>query len=281
MYDGADMYKKIRLIASRFLYDIYDWFQMIMNKGSRQESVYFYTFHKCASTLFGGYVLKNIDDLHQVDYSYHIYIGKKPRIRFEKFGHVYGPLRLSALQLPSIPLETHLIETVSNPEFISDKIAVFLIRDPRDILVSSYYSYGFTHSISDVPETREVQIKVREIVQGMTVDEFALASVESMLRNFEKIDELNNACVKSVVIRYEDMINDFDNFITGFTKYLSLSQSVIQTIYERSRPRQSIDNASHRRSGKAGMFRHELKMETVDILNAKLAAILAKFNYSA
>ena len=61
------------------------------------ESVYFYTFHKCASSLFSRYVLRNIEGLRHVDYAYQIYCGKKIReVVFHEKGFVYGPIRLSA-----------------------------------------------------------------------------------------------------------------------------------------------------------------------------------------
>ncbi len=41
------------------------------------ESVYFYTFHKCASSLFSNYVLRNIKGLVHVDYAVQISSGKK------------------------------------------------------------------------------------------------------------------------------------------------------------------------------------------------------------
>lgn len=106
------------------------------------ETVYFYTFHKCASTLFNSYILKNIKGLQHVDYASQIYGGKKinKKLNFRDKGFVYGPIRLSADPMSSV--YRMLVAPTSGHEFIRDKIAIFVVRDPRDILVSAYYSFG-------------------------------------------------------------------------------------------------------------------------------------------
>ena len=68
----------------------------LLNK-DKYESVFFYTFHKCASSLFSGYVLRNIEGLRNIDYASRLYQGREPKsIKFEKYGYIYGPIRLSA-----------------------------------------------------------------------------------------------------------------------------------------------------------------------------------------
>ena len=245
---------------------------------SSHESVCFYTFHKCASSLFSGYVLKNIEGLRHVDYAKQIYRGGKiGNLTFDKSGFVYGPLRLSID--PVLPAQKRLLDLVSDNDFIRGRISLFLVRDPRDILVSAYYSFGYTHGVSRVKEIRERQEQTRNEIQGKTVDEYALDAVRTMLGHFETAVELNEACPRSVVLKYEDMIGNWDCFANDLTQYMEINQAVLTQIYERSRPREKEDLSSHRRSGEAAGFRGKLKEETLASLNRSLKEVLQRFQY--
>lgn len=241
------------------------------------ESVYFYTFHKCASTLFSGYVLKHIRGLQHIDYAKLIYRGKTDNITFEINGFVYGPIRLSAD--PLSPVYKQLVAPASDTVFIKDKIAIFLIRDPRDILVSAYHSFGYTHGISPNNEIREVQDNRRREIQSMTIDEYSMKSTHNILDHYITVDKLSNACDRSVVLRYEDMINNWDTFAKGLTRHMNIGRSSLKHIYRESRPQEKEDNTSHRRSGMPGGFRYKLQNETLAYINSTFAEVLERYHY--
>lgn len=248
---------------------------------SGKDSIFFFTFHKCASSLFSSYVLKNIDGLHHIDYAR--YLWAKPnsynkQLAFQNTGFVYGPIRLSARNQLATKL---LVRPASDLDFVKDKTAIFFVRDPRDILVSSYYSFGFTHPLNPIQEKRKEQLKRRKAIQALTLDEYVLAYADQQIEYFDHLKTVAASCKKKVILRYEDMIDDFDLFINEFQKIVPVGHSQVQEIYERSRPRVNIDNAAHRRSGATKRYRKDLKPETVKILNEKLARTLADFNYSA
>lgn len=244
------------------------------------ESVYFITFHKCASTLFSGYILKKVDGLLHVDYAKKVYDGEitnTNKIVFRKKGYIYGPLRLTAN--PQSKVYKVLIEPICKSDFLKDKIVIFLIRDPRDILVSSYYSYGFTHKLSKIKETRERQEALRKRIQSISIDEYVLEYSTNINKNFMELFDLSKMCQRSVVLKYEDLINDFDKFIKNFSTYVSLKKKVIEEIYRRSRPKEKEDLSSHRRSGKINNYKEKLEEKTIELLNIKLKEVLQLFEY--
>ena len=240
-------------------------------------SVYFYTLHKCASTLFAGYLLRHVEVLRLLNYAAQIYRGRHVDVVFKPKGYVIGPIRISADPLSGV--YDLLVRPACRPEFIRDKTALFLIRDPRDILVSSYYSFGYTHGFSSVHKIRERQELAREKIQKMTIDEYVLSFADQTLYNFETIWDLNSACERSIVLRYEDMISDFEYFATGLTKFLKINKRVLKRLREASRPRSQEDLSSHRRSGQPEGFRSKLSDQTIDILNNKFESILEHFKY--
>lgn len=244
----------------------------------KPESVYFYTFHKCASTLFGSYLLKHISGLRHCDYSTMIYNGSlRHPVTFAERGYVYGPLRLSA---PEHSAEyQQVIAPSSDPLFVRDRTCLFMVRDPRDILVSSYYSFGFTHPLSPVDEIREQQIEEREAIQAMTVDEYALSEAEIQRRNFALLHDLYTACDRGVLLRYEDMVEDFSRFAEALCRHIDVKSRVLRNLERRSRPKSAVDASQHRRSGKPGQFRDVLSEEAIVSLNAHLSDTLSKFGY--
>lgn len=244
------------------------------------ESVYFYTFHKCASALFGNYVLKHVNGLYHVDYAAQIYSGKRSsekKLNFRENGFIYGPIRISAGV--EGPVGEMLVKPTTKHDFIRDKIAIFFIRDPRDILVSYYYSVGFTHRFSKVKVLREEQEVERARIREMTLDEYVLNSADKQIEYFRILYDLSNTCKRSVVLRYEDMINDFDGFAEQLSRYVSIDAAALRVVCERSRPRKKEDTTSHRRSGQVEGFREKLEETTIKAVNKKLADTLALFGY--
>ena len=243
-------------------------------------SVFFYTFHKCASTLFSQYVLKNVDGLRNVDYASRIYTGKISgnNLQFEETGHVYGPIRLSAE--PLSPVFTKLVQPACDPNFVAGRTGIFLIRDPRDILVSAYYSFGVSHGLSRVPEIRTQQQARRDSIQSMTVDEYAIAEAPSVLANFQNLNALAHACQEHAVLKYEDMIDNFDVFSRDLRRCLPLTDAVVAEIHNQSRPAEKEDVTVHRRSGRTGGYVNKLEPATIATINKTLAPVLDLFGYS-
>jgi len=250
--------------------------------GRESRSVYFFTFHKCASTLFSSFVLPSARNLEFVDYERMVYDGTIPEsqpelIKFDRDGRLYGPIRLSSGA--ATPTARRMLITAEK-EFIHDKIAVSLIRDPRDILVSRYFSFVHSHGESKVPEIARRQQENKDRLIEMGVDEYAVQAVEGVRQDFEMIARIDEYAVDSTVLRYEDLLDDFDLFMDGMSRYLILDEPTIEAIYRRSRPRDTEDINAHRRSGRAGTFAEKLRVETTQLINDKLAGVLDRFGYT-
>jgi hypothetical protein len=244
----------------------------------KYESVFFYTFHKCASTLFSGYILKNVTGLWNIDYAKMIYRGKMPnRICFKRSGYVYGPIRLSVKT--DTPLYEKFIKQVNTYEFVRDKLAIFLIRDPRDILVSQYYSFGFSHSLSPDTKTQNRQRSQRAKIQAMTLEEYVVNEAPSIKRYFNIAYELSKSCKRGVILKYEDMIDNYEQFSRDLSQVLKISNKVKDQIFLRTRPKAAEDISSHRRSGRPGQFRSRLNQKIIKRLNMILNPTLNLFNY--
>lgn len=248
---------------------------------SPPDSVFFYTFHKCASSLFARFVLPNVRGLRHENHAARIFRGELTdpgEIRFEPRGFVYGPFRLST---PSGSRERQfLTDRCATEEFVRGRRCVLLVRDPRDILVSAYHSFGFTHPWSPDPGIRAQQQRRRAVISAQTVDEYALASAEELAGQYLHAHRLMRSGVRFTMIRYEDMIDSWSAFERGLREQLDFAPEVLAEIRARSRPREGEDAAAHKRSGKVGSHRAKLAPTTVAAINDIMHAALDAFGYA-
>lgn len=244
----------------------------------KENSVYFFTMHKCASTLFSNFVLPRAKNLQNIDYLGQMEVKKFNGIDFQESGFLYGPLRVSAHR--GDPAFREVIRHTIEQGFLKDKRAVFFVRDPRDILISTYYSFGFSHVFSDNPELREVQEQVRNEIRKQTLDEYCLAEAASCGENFALIHRMVGECQDGILLRYEELIHDFDAMAEKMLRFISLSEADLKEMKIRSRPQEKENLGAHQRSGLTEDYARKLKPETISQLNSILADTLEQFGYS-
>ena len=106
----------------------------------KPESRFFYTLHKCASVLFGKFILPNVNGLTHINYGSQVFRGELSngdKVKFRKRGFVYGPIRVSnGLQPTELFCRSNVYRDAANPNFVRDKISVFRQRPPR------YFGFG-------------------------------------------------------------------------------------------------------------------------------------------
>jgi hypothetical protein len=222
--------------------------------------------------------LKQAVGLRHQDYALKIYQGEENcSVTFHERGFVYGPIRLSVDK--ESPVHQKFVYPLITDQFLNIKNAIFMIRDPRDILVSSFFSFGHTHGFSPVPEIRKRERENRRFIQSKTIDEYALDFVDSLEEDFKILLELRSKCPNAIVLKYEEMVENWSAFAQKLTSCLKLYPGCLEEVYKLSRPRKSEDSESHRRSGKTRQFETALKPETISELNSKLSFILKACNY--
>lgn len=239
------------------------------------ESVYFFSVFKAGTSLF-THVLRHADELTHVDYETLIFDNQAPdSFSFETYGKLYGVIRVNDL------VDTHpaIQPGLSSPEFIRDKNTVVLIRDPRDILVSAYYSFGFTHVESKNPSIQKRLDRNRELIRHETIDECVIRLAPEYLANMEKLYQVSCHSKRATILKYEDLIENFDRFIRDFDVCISIPEERKKELYLASRPNEKEDPTIHKRSGKVGQYSYKLKPETIQVLNQILRPVLEHFNY--
>jgi hypothetical protein len=241
------------------------------------DSIFVVTFHKTASTFFADYVIHQIPGLTPVDYASQLVNDKLTGdVVFHEHGYAYGVLRLA----PFGPE----YERVIRP-FIADRRlrackTLFLVRDPRDILVSMYYSFGKTHALAENPEMRALQAEMRGAAQVSSVAAYALQEAQQVVQRFAMMRELVRDTPRKLIVRYEDMIHDFDRFWGELQPFLGLMPAARARLYAETRPQLVERPDQHKRLGKTGNYREKFDAATIAELNRQFAEILPEYGYS-
>ena len=168
------------------------------------------------------------------------------------------------------------------PSFENFKV-VLVVRDPRDILVSDYYSIAYSHAIPD-GEKKEVYLSRREKALASTLDEYALHNAPKLQLVFEKYAmHLFPVCPGVHVARYEDMVENFPEWLDSLVSAcgMEISNSFRQDLlanHEARRPK-GENIQKHLRKGMPGEHREKLSSETIEQLNQTFKESLNRFNY--
>jgi hypothetical protein len=167
---------------------------------------------------------------------------------YRENGIIYGPHR-SYRDIPNL-----------------DKYKVILVlRDPRDVLVSYYYSIAFSHPIISKNIT-----EMRKKALSESLDEFVLRKAPEFARKYEEYRRFLYHNPNCLFVKYESMLYESSEFLEEIQSFVDipLSQEVVCRILEEELTLpQNEDIHRHRRSGRTGDFADKLQPNTVSKLN--------------
>jgi hypothetical protein len=162
---------------------------------------------------------------------------------------------------------------------------ILMTRDPRDVLVSEYYSIAYSHKVpAQEGDKYEEFMNRRKTAQRMTIDEFVLADsdrIYGILQRYKTL--LIDRYPHTYVTTYENMAADFEGWLNGLLDncQLAITNDLRRSLLEESdRLRPAVENINkHIRKGKSEDYKEKLKPETINQLNEKLAVLLEAFGY--
>lgn len=99
-------------------------------------------------------------------------------------------------------------------------VIIRVVRDPRDIMISEYYSFGWIHEIPLDQKKKEVFLERREFIQSCSIEQYVLheAVLASIKKRFSPLLLGSNATSAHIITTtYDFMINDFENWAKKVT----------------------------------------------------------------
>lgn len=155
---------------------------------------------------------------------------------------------------------------------------ILLVRDPRDMIVSMYYSIAKSHVI---PKGNESLQKNREDVLQRAIDDFAVNRINSYLRQCETyLQKLDMKRTK--VFRYEDVIYNKREWMSDVLDILDVEKvpTLIKRVVQQFDVIPNSENeAEHIRQVHPGNYKKKLSSETIELVTASASNFLRAFNY--
>ena len=176
------------------------------------------------------------------------------------------------------------------------------LRDPRDVLVSMFYSYCYIHP-GEIP----ANTGYRQEVASRGIDEFVLnkasakslmyqgdygtgSHVEKYVGNFpQRYDDYINKLLNQsnvTLVKYEEMVTNYRAWLTKFVRSFPLKPgqkiNAIEQLVKQSSdffPQRDRDTMTHVRHITPGDYKNKLKPDTIERLNDIFANTLNILNY--
>jgi hypothetical protein len=251
---------------------------------SKDRSFIHMSMNKCAtqfvrSVIFdlvdkSGLVKLNLNSLaFQTDFPYLNLLGEK---EFEEYKKLFLPTGC-CYSVFGGPL-LHLGNSDEFRKYI-------MIRDPRDVLVSEYYSFKYSHPTPIRSSGKYSEfMQSQALAKSLSIDEFVLrriAHMDKLLGEYLSVREVYSK--NTSIWKYEDFIKDKWQWFLELARLLQveLSQAEIKTFQEKvlGRTVKKENLRSHFRKGVSGDYKSKLETVTIDTLTTSFSGFLEAFDY--
>ncbi len=191
-------------------------------------------------------------------------------VPYRTAGYFYGPFRSWNRGIPNI----------------DDYKIILVLRDPRDVIVSAYYSiYSHIMPSLEGKVKRQTRVNRRKRLRELSVDEYVIDKLNSDSHFLDRYCEYHKELMGKpnvLFLKYEDMVTNFEPWLDRLLGFLDLDvdPGLIAEIKAGADFKVSNEDIyKHKRQVTPGDHKRKLKPETIDILNKKTAEVLKLYNY--
>jgi hypothetical protein len=163
----------------------------------------FYGHHKCA-TMWWNRIIANACNMTGLNF----------RAVYDKRGFD-GDLK-QFIDDQQIDFISHGNADIRHIADLGDHRGVHIIRDPRDIAVSAYFSHLHSHSVKEWSELEDYREKLR----GMSKDDGLAAEIENRKTEFGQLESWDYEQPNVLEVKFEDMAHSsYDLVLRAFQHY--------------------------------------------------------------
>lgn len=168
------------------------------------------------------------------------------------------------------------------PAVLKGRKTVMLVRDPRDALVSMYFSFGgrfFSHKLPE--KNSDVFLDRAKATAHLSIDEYVLGQSHSY---FEKLRAYREHLDSEELLlrRYEEIYYDKRRFLGDIYDHfgIQVDPRLLDQVAARHDVRPEVEDPSkHIRKGTPGDHMEKLKPETISQLNDVFGDLCKWFGY--
>ncbi|WP_175108007.1 sulfotransferase domain-containing protein [Pararobbsia alpina] len=242
-----------------------------------RKSIALLTMHKAASTYVGS-VLRRL--FERCDYRAEDIAAEAFEAGTDEVSYIQR--HLSRLGQPNTffgPFRTESAVPVSSVVSVRP---IIHIRDPRDCVVSLYYSLAYSHVEPGPGPIRDQFLADRRQFQQMGIDDFCF---EGLRRGYDALGIMRRgaeARPDAVLSRYEDMVTDFPNWLERLAGSVDITvdKDILDTFCASTGFNVVEDPLQHKRQVIPGDHRRKLRQNTQDALTEAFKDDLSFFGYT-
>jgi hypothetical protein len=161
-----------------------------------------------------------------------------------------------------------------------DANIILHLRDPRDVLVSLFYSEAYSHSV--IKGVFDLGQSERDEIIKMGIDQFVLLKADEFNIKYLEYHEIMSR-QNPIFVKYEDMVINFPYWLKEVAKGFGIkSENQIDKIFKKYKKEFEIKKENiyaHKRKILPGDYKEKLKSETISRLNSIFSDILKIYNY--
>lgn len=173
---------------------------------------------------------------------------------------------------------------------IGQQFHLFQVRDPRDVLVSQYFSFGWIHSDR---AWSKAHIRERNYIQSVDIDTYVVSRARrtdkakrpALKKRYKPIlKHAQREDVNISILKYEDMVTDLRAWLPSAIQAFGSEQEekmiaeLFETYAQEFIPPKE-EQQKHKRKMTPGDHIKKLKPETTEILNSIFKDELELFGY--
>jgi len=187
----------------------------------KEKSVIFWTTHKCASTYISKFLdlVSKESELRHFDYAGHIWeLGDEIKIEnpfdieinndflYREYGEIYGPMRT--------PFDFNLRDQLNN---------IFFLRDPRDLIISLFYSIAYSHPVPSNEKLKKKFLKKRNLAKKIGLNSFFLKQIDEwVIPCYTKYKYMRENSKFASFYKYEDLKKDPKKIFLSISKKMKI-----------------------------------------------------------
>lgn len=173
-----------------------------------------------------------------------------------------------------------MIEDIPN---LNDYYIVLVVRDPRDMLTSGYFSGRYSHNPPKGENKIESFMKHKSFAQNVDIDRYVIADRGRVRQVYQRYLDLLVNTANVHITKYEDMIANFPLWLDNLLDYCDLEispqlkQELLNEAYKSNRTAEDV--SKHMRQVTPGDYKRKLQPGTIAQLNSYFSKILTEFKY--
>jgi hypothetical protein len=166
---------------------------------------------------------------------------------------------------------------------LSRRKILVMLRDPRDVLTSHYFSVAISHAAPENPLLVPQFQKRRQRCAAIGIDAHVREKTPSFVTRYRKYCEHLQLNPNLLLLRYEEMIADFGQWLDRIIDYWDLpvdqfTRHRFAAMADFDVDRENVH--SHKRQVQPGDHRRKLHPDTVHWLTDQFAEVLGILGYS-